>query len=181
MTPLQAVTQPDPYVYYAQLRRENGLVFDPALGMWIASSAQAVEAVLAHPDCHVRPAQEPVPSVLIQRATGAVFARLMRMNEGLAHRCPRATIEPALASVLAQDVAEAVTRVDAPAEDLNAFMFTLPVSVIALLLGFSEARLPVIAGLTRDFVACLSPLSSELHLQHADTGAAELLSCSTRC
>ena len=55
MTPFEAATHTDPYVYYSGLRRHNGLLFDADLRLWIASSAKVVEAILGHPDCRVRP------------------------------------------------------------------------------------------------------------------------------
>lgn len=174
MTPLEAATHADPYDYYAGLRRNAGLLFDADLGMWIASCARTVEAVLAHPDCRVRPLHEPVPPAIALRAAGQVFARLMRMNEGVAHRCPRAVIEPALAALDAQRIACEVEQLSTGVNHLDAWMFTLPVSVVARLLGLPGEQLPIVAGLTRDFVACLSPLSNEAQLCHADTGASQL-------
>ncbi|OWP70457.1 cytochrome P450 [Pseudomonas sp. K2I15] len=171
MTPLEAATHNDPYDYYAGLRLEGELLFDEGLGLWIASSARTVEAVLAHPDCRVRPLHEPVPAAIVCGAAGQVFASLMRMNEGAGHRCPRAIIEPALASVSLADV---VAQIVDPVDNLNQFMFTLPVSVIASLLGVPQKRLQEVAGMTRDFVACLSPLSSEAQLRDADAGAIRL-------
>lgn len=174
MTPLQAATHADPYGYYARLRGHDGLLFDTDLGMWIASRAKTVEAVLAHPDCHVRPPHEPVPPAIAQRAAGQVFARLMRMNEGVDHRCPRAIIAPALAALEAQQVAGLVNQLSDSLNNLDEWMFSLPVSVVAQLLGFSGDSLKTVAGLTRDFVACLSPLSSEMQLRHADIGVSQL-------
>lgn len=174
MTPLQAATHVDPYPYYAGLRRNPELMFDADLGLWIASRASTVEAVLAHPDCRVRPLNEPVPKSLAQGAAGEVFARLMRMNEGQAHRCPRAAVEPALAAVGAQPIADVVGQLIDSMGNLDTLMFGLPVSVVAALLGFQAQQLASVAGLTRDFVACLSPLSSEPQLLKADAGASRL-------
>ncbi|SDX13375.1 hypothetical protein SAMN03159474_02376 [Pseudomonas sp. NFACC08-1] len=65
MDPITAATHSDPYPFYAALRAAGGLAFDPGLNLWIASSAEAVCAVLHHPDCHcVRPTsrcQKPSP------------------------------------------------------------------------------------------------------------------------
>lgn len=104
MTPLEAATHVDPYPYYAQLRQKNDLYFDSGLGLWVACAASAVEAILQHPDCRVRPAHEPVPPAIAKGAAGRVFAGLMRMNEGTHHQCPRAVIEPALLEVPADQV-----------------------------------------------------------------------------
>ncbi|MDY7534696.1 cytochrome P450 [Pseudomonas sp. Bout1] len=171
MTPLEAATHQDPYDYYARLRRHDELLFDEGLGLWIASTARRVEAVLAHPDCRVRPLHEPVPSSIAGSAAGRVFAALMRMNDGAGHRCPRAIIEPALATV---NIADVVAQAIGPVDNLNLFMFTFPVSVIASLLGVPREHLQEVAGLTRDFVACLSPLSSDARLRDANAGASRL-------
>jgi len=171
MTPLEAATHNNAYEYYAGLRLNGELLFDEGLGLWIASTARTVEAVLTHPDCRVRPLHEPVPAAIAQGAAGQVFASLMRMNEGTRHRCPRAVIEPALASLATEDV---VTRIGPPAADLNEFMFTLPVSAVAHWLGFPRDQLREVARMTRDFVACLSPLSSEAQLRDAHAGASRL-------
>ncbi len=174
MTPLEAATHADPYDYYARLRCADEWVFDTDLGMWIASRAKVVEAVLAHPDCRVRPLHEPVPCVIAQRAAGQVFARLMRMNEGLAHACPRALVEPALGAVQPQLIVGLVSQLVDRVESLDEWMFTIPVAVMASLLGVPGEQLKVVAGLTRDFVACLSPLSNDAQLQRADVGATQL-------
>mgnify|MGYP001559994136 FL=1 len=94
MTPFEAATHTDPYVYYSGLRRQNGLLFDADLRLWIASSAKVVEAILGHPDCRVRPLNEPIPPAIAQGVAGTIFGRLMRMNEGPQHLCPRMAIEP---------------------------------------------------------------------------------------
>ena len=178
MTPFEAATHADPYVYYLGLRRQNGLLFDADLRLWIASSAKAVEAILGHPDCRVRPLNEPIPPAIAQGVAGMIFGRLMRMNEGQQHLCPRMAIEPALASVQTNSIADIVSRVvetlDNPVENLDELMFTLPVSVIAVLIGLPSSRLQEVARLTRNFVACLSPLSDETQLDEANSGATRL-------
>ena len=178
MTPFEAATHTDPYVYYSGLRRQNGLLFDADLRLWIASSAKVVEAILGHPDCRVRPLNEPIPPAIAQGVAGTIFGRLMRMNEGPQHLCPRMAIEPALASVETDSIADIVSRVvetlDNPVENLDELMFTLPVSVIAALIGLPSSRLQEVARLTRDFVACLSPLSDEIQLGEANSGATRL-------
>ncbi len=111
MTPFEAATHDDPYSYYALLRQQKAMFFDAAFGLWIASRAEAVKAVLESPDCRVRPLHEPTPSAIAQGAAGDVFGRLMRMNEGALHRCPRMVIEPALASIEMKSIADMVARV----------------------------------------------------------------------
>ncbi|MBK5512679.1 cytochrome P450 [Pseudomonas sp. TH15] len=176
MDPIIAATHADPYPYYAQLRAEGGLVFHQGLKLWVASSADAVAAVFAHPDCQVRPLSEPVPKTIVEGLAGEVFGRLMRMNEGEPQRCPRSAIEPGLALIDRNEVQALVNaRLITPdAEGLSKAMFRGPVCVVAALLGFSPAQGRMISELTADFVACLSPLSSQAQLDAAH-GATEQL------
>lgn len=163
MDPIIAATHANPYPYYAELRAQAGLVFHPGLKLWVASSAEAVAAVLAHADCHVRPLSEPVPRTIAGGLAGEVFARLMRMNEGERQRCPRSAFEPGLAMIDVDEVKALVSaRLISPgAEGLNNAMFRGPVCVVATLLGFSPAQGRILSELTADFVACLSPLSDQ--------------------
>lgn len=178
MTPFEAATHAAPYPYYSHLREKTDLFFDPDLGLWVACGAAAVEAILQQPDCRVRPEHEPVPRAIAQGPAGDVFARLMRMNEGARQQCPRAAIEPALMAVPVQNVetlvCSLVGRADLGAESLNGLMFSLPVSVLAAMMGFQAVQLPSVASLTRDFVACLSPLSNACQLRSADDAATRL-------
>ena len=176
MDPIIAATHADPYPYYAQLRAEGVLAFHPELKMWVASSARAVAAVLAHPDCHVRPAQEPVPRAIVDGMAGLVFGQLMRMNEGERQRCPRSAIAPGLELVEAREVEALVSArlITADAAGLYNAMFRGPVCVVAALLGFTPAQGRVISELTADFVACLSSLSGAAQLTAAHAAAEQL-------
>lgn len=176
MDPITAATHHAPYPYYASLRTQGGLTFDPHLKLWIAGSAEAVCAVLRHADCHVRPAHEPVPKAIADGPAGRVFGRLMRMNEGERQRCPRSVIAPALQDVDPQQV-EALVRargITEDAEGLHQAQFIGPASVIAALLGFSPTQSHLISELTGDFVACLSPLSQAAQLDAAHRAAERL-------
>lgn len=178
MTPFEAVTHRDPYGYYSQLRQQKELFFDESLGLWIASGARAVEAILENPDCRVRPLHEPVPTAIAQGAAGRVFGRLMRMNEGEKHQCPRMVIEAALASLEREGIVEIVSRVVKTVDDSldtrDGVMFTLPTCVIASLIGLPSSHIQEVAKLTRDFVACLSPLSNKTQIDKAHAGAIQL-------
>lgn len=176
MNPISAATHADPYPYYAQLRAEGGLTFHPELKLWVASSARAVCAVLAHADCRVRPAQEPVPKAIANGMAGKVFGQLMRMNDGERQRCPRSAIEPELAALdlEAVDRLVAARLITADAHGVHLAMFRGPVCVVAALLGFTPAQARVISELTADFVACLSPLSNDLQLAAADAAAEQM-------
>ena len=176
MDPIIAATHVDPYPYYAQLRAQGGLVFHQGLNMWVASTAQAVAAVLAHPDCHVRPAAEPVPKAIAGGMAGRVFGQLMRMNEGERQRCPRSAIEPGLALIDVDEVNSLVAaRLITPhADGLYNAMFRGPVCVVSALLGFTPAQGRAISELTAEFVACLSPLSDQAQLNAAQAAAEHL-------
>lgn len=176
MDPIIAATHADPYPYYAQLRAEGGLVFHQGLNAWVASNARAVAAVLAHPDCHVRPSSEPVPKAIVAGMAGNVFGQLMRMNEGERQRCPRSAIQPGLALIDVDEVNALVgARLITPdANGLYKAMFRGPVCVVAALLGFSPAQGRAISELTAEFVACLSPLSDQAQLDAAQAAAEQL-------
>ena len=75
ISPIAAVTHADPYPVYADLVAYRPLYFDEALGLWVASSAAAVTAVLTHPLCRVRPLAEPVPNAIVGSPAGDVFGR----------------------------------------------------------------------------------------------------------
>ncbi|WP_434610873.1 cytochrome P450 [Pseudomonas sp. D2-30] len=176
MDPITAATHADPYPYYSTLRANGGLDFDPHLNIWVASSAEAVCAVLHHPDCHVRPAHEPVPKAIAEGPAGRVFGRLMRMNEGERQRCPRAAIAPRLQDIDPRQV-EALVKARLlrhGAEGVRQAQFSGPVSVVAQLLGFNPTDSHLISELTGDFVACLSPLSQAPQLEAAHRASEQL-------
>src|SRR5689334_11414293 len=83
--PIKAVTHPDPYPYYRYLAQERPFYFDESLGLWVASSANNVRAVLTSDLCCVRPVAEPVPKELLNSSSGSIFGRLIRMNDGQKH------------------------------------------------------------------------------------------------
>jgi len=176
MDPITAATHTDPYPYYATLRASGGLSLHPGSNLWIASSAEAVCAVLHHPDCHVRPANEPVPKAIAEGPAGKVFGQLMRMNEGERQRCPRAAIAPRLQDIDPREV-EALVQARLlrnGAEGVHQAQFIGPVSVVAQLLGFNPTDSHLVSELTGDFVACLSPLSQARQLEAAHRASEQL-------
>lgn len=188
IAPTQAATHFDPYPYYAHLRDGPGLWFDPQLKCWIACSARAVMAVLDHSACHVRPVAEPVPAAIVDTDAGRHFSRLMRMNEGTAHRCSRAAVQPALRGLSDVEVAACIQSSmaaldDDPttAEGFSRWQFKLPVYIVGSLLGVAEHRLSNIAALIHDFVGCLSPLSDARQLAAASTAARQLAQYFEKC
>ncbi|RKU04806.1 cytochrome P450 [Burkholderia sp. Nafp2/4-1b] len=181
--PIAAVTHRDPYPYYATLVDGPPLAFDATLGLWVASRAASVTAVLGHPACRVRPLDAPVPPALRGTTAGALFGELVRMNDGaLRHDAPKAALRAACAPIDANALREraaqlAGSRLRAPydAQALNAWCLTVPVCAVADLLGFDDAQLDDIAALVVDFVAALSPLSDAAALARASEAARQLL------
>ncbi|MGU7773903.1 cytochrome P450 [Burkholderia sp. MR1-5-21] len=181
--PIAAVTHRDPYPYYAALVDGPPLAFDAALGLWVASRAASVSAVLADPACRVRPLADPVPLALRGTTAGELFAQLVRMNDGaLRHDVPKRALHAALASVdtdaLRRRAAVLATRrmpKQAAPEALDAWCMTVPVCAVADLLGFDDTRLDAVAEWVTDFVAALSPLSTDSQLARASDAAGRLL------
>ncbi len=178
--PFSAVTHAAPYDYYRRLADGPPLRFDAPLDCWLATGAAGVRAVLEHPACRVRPAGQPVPDTLAGTPCGAIFAELVRMNEGERHAVPKQVLARALGQV---DLARlhgrvmqiAGDRVPGSAAQLNETIFELPLFAMADLLGFAPAQWPALAAWTRDFVACLSPLSNGKQLAGAQQAADALL------
>ncbi|WP_412024070.1 cytochrome P450 [Burkholderia cepacia] len=181
--PIAAVTHRDPYPYYAALVDGPPLAFDATLGLWVASRAAAVTAVLGHPACRVRPLDAPVPPALRGTTAGALFGELVRMNDGASrHDVPKQALRTAFAPIdtdaLRIRAAQlAARRLPAPgdADALNAWCMTVPVCAVADLLGFDETQLDDIAAQVVDFVAALSPLSDAAALARASDAARQLL------
>ncbi|WP_309683909.1 cytochrome P450 [Polaromonas sp.] len=184
---LAAAAHPDPYPFYATLRAGPPLVYDAPHKLWIASSAACVKQVLQNPACQVRPAAEPVPLAILGSAAGDVFGHLVRMNEGARHDAPKLALQRFLASVdldrlrqrtqtLAATVLENALESGAVSgAGLTRWASAVPVMAVADLLGFEQAELGQVALWMDDFVACLSPLSSEARLAAAAEAARALL------
>jgi cytochrome P450 len=184
LDPLDAVGHADPYPYYDSLAAQPGLRFDPRLQLWVASSAASVKAVLAHPDCRVRPLAEPVPAAIGGGTAGEIFGALVRMNEGERHARPKLALQRALAALpldVAQQRAAQIGRRlwrengDGGGSELAGWVFDVPVSTMAHLIGFTDAQLPALAAWMGRFVASLSPLSSAAQIVDAHVAAQELM------
>ncbi|MGK5080711.1 cytochrome P450 [Janthinobacterium sp. HLX7-2] len=178
--PLAAVTHAAPYAYYRRLAEGPPLRFDAQLDCWLATGMAGVRAVLEHPDCRVRPVSQPVPDTLAGTPCGAIFMELVRMNDGERHAVPKQVLAQALGQVdlarlQAQTLQMASDHVPASAAQLNDALFQLPLFAMADLLGFAPAQWPALAARTRDFVACLSPLSNVAQLAGAQEAADALL------
>ncbi|WP_233102059.1 cytochrome P450 [Variovorax sp. IB41] len=176
--PVAAVTHADPYPFYAALREGPPLVWNDKLRVWVASRADVIESVLlAHGALRVRPAAEPVPRAIAGSPAGEVFGHLVRMNDGAAHQAHRPALQRALAGLDLNAVHASALQVarNVPAEPLSDALFSMSVQTVAHLLGFADETLPQVDRWMRDFVACLSPLSTPDQLQSASVAAAELM------
>ncbi|WER49372.1 cytochrome P450 [Cupriavidus sp. WKF15] len=172
--PLEAVTHSDPYPYYRALAAHRPFGFDERLGLWIAAGPAEVAAVLAHPDCRVRPAAQPVPPTLAGTAAGELFGRLIRMNDGAAHAPLKAIllrlmagIDTGMASARAAMLASALDTVPgmatAAGAAVNRWIFTLPVVAVAELLGLpvrAGADAVAVAARVAAYAAAQSPLAT---------------------
>lgn len=187
MTPANAVAaaiHPDPYAYYAGLASEAGLHFDPQLRMWIATSAASVKAVLSNPDCAVRPPAEHLPKAIVNSPAGEVFRHLMRMNDGENHARPKLAVQRAFAALDMRAISQqALIELRAlarskdlrRADHLTRWTHESSVYVLGRMLGFSAPQLPLLADWMEEFVACLSPLSSEQQIAGAGHAACALM------
>lgn len=162
--PISAVTHPDPFPFYARLVAERPLSHDAVLGLWVASSAPAVTAVLSDDRCRVRPAAEPVPGALLGSPAADVFRNLVRMTDGEGHGPLKQAVSAALASIDAAEVTarsgrwarylltEAEPR--APFGRLSTVAFDLSVHVLGSLLGVPPDILRQTSVWVGDFVRC---------------------------
>ncbi|MFS8977975.1 cytochrome P450 [Cupriavidus necator] len=185
--PLSAITHPDPYPYYRELAARRQFYRDDRLGLWVAAGPREVAAVLAHPDCRVRPPAQPVPPALAGTAAGDLFGRLIRMNDGAAHAPLKqilmrmlAGLDPAAAARRAAALAtvlDAGAATGTPGERVNRWLFTLPVVTVADLLGLPVAegdRAIEVAQRVAAFAAAQSPLA-DAHTVRAGAEAAQWL------
>jgi cytochrome P450 len=188
--PIAAVTHPDPYPYYAELVTRRPLHRDDGLGLWVAASADAVTAVLASDACRVRPAAEPVPAALVGSPAGAIFGRLVRMNDGPRQHAMKRAVTSTLESVDGERLAAtSATWARFLADELSPrshpgriieFASRLTGHVIASLLGASPDVVPQVARWAADFVGCLAPGSSATDLARGQAAAAHLLELGRR-
>jgi len=175
---LAAVTHAAPFDYYRRLAEGPPLRFDAALDCWLATGS-GVPAVLDHADLRVRPAGQPVPAHLVGTACGAIFAELVRMNDGARHAGARRLLMQRLAGVdlvrLHDDTAR-LARAQQPgsAAQLNQLMFDVPLFAVAQMLGFAPADLSQIAAWTQEVVAALPVTADRATVAHAERAASGL-------
>lgn len=172
LDPLQAVTHPDPYPYYAALACDRPLYRDARLGLWVASSPDVILEVMRHPAARVRPVAEPVPKGIASGPAGALFGRFARMSDGAAH----ARIKPLLADFVARQAQhacrpawpalKAASRADTTADigpdavDVDHYLYAAPVHAQAAFLGLPAAVLADCTHDIRGFLAALPPAAT---------------------
>ncbi|MGJ7511752.1 cytochrome P450 [Variovorax sp. GT1P44] len=172
-----AVTHCNPYPWYAALRNGPALVRDERLRVWVASRADVVRDALANDALRVRPPLEPVPAAIVGTPVGEVFGRLVRMNDGAPHAAHKPILQGALAGLDLRVAHAAALEVagSMSVDSLSDTCLALPVRCVAHLLGFVDDELPRISEWMRDFVACLSPLSTAAQLDEASDAASALM------
>lgn len=183
--PIAAVTHRDPYPYYAELVANQPLYRHDGLGLWVASSAQAVAAALTNEACRVRPPDEPVPATIVESPAGEIFRRLVRMNDGSGH-CPfNRAVAASLASVAPSAIVQQSRRCAAELADelqptnhldrLSEFTFRLSPRVIGGLLGVPRDQQNQTARWIGEFVRCVFPGGAATQVERGKLAAAQLL------
>jgi cytochrome P450 len=173
--PIEAVTHPDPYPYYADLAARAPLAWDGTLGLWVAASAEAVTAVLTSEICRVRPPAEPVPRAFLGSPAADIFRHLVRMNDGPRHQALKPTVTATLASLDAREEARRIAAELDPRQ-VNDFAFRLPVYTVATLLGVPPDALPQLSRWMADFAPALAPGSTPDQVERGKEAAGHLLS-----
>ena len=179
LTPITAVTAPDPYPFYAGLVADRPAGYDENLRMWVAAGAEAVTAVLTEPALRVRPPAEPVPAGLVGTAAGEVFGRLVRMTDGPAQQRLKKTVVTALGTAdparIAEITAERAAHARKRAASVRELMFGVPAQVVAVLCGLDDQAPDEASALISDFVQCI-PATATAEQQAAAARAAAALS-----
>lgn len=184
LDPITAATAPDPYPYYRELVAHRPVYRDERLGLWVVSGAAAVQSMLANPAARVRPPAELVPKALSGSPAGAVFGAFARMTDGPAQAAMKRAIQAALAEITAAQVSR-LTRAwladrfgDGGPVDIQALdevAGTLPVAVVAGLLGIPRSAHAGVRGAVAAFAAGLAPSASAAQVAASGPAADRLL------
>jgi cytochrome P450 len=179
---LDAVTHADPYPFYARRTAERPLGRDEMLGLWIASSAESVTAVLTHPALRVRPPAEPVPKALLGSPAAEVFGCLVRMRDGDAHgalkRAVTATFDgltPARVAAAAEREAAVLGDGFGRRESLTRFAYALSARVVGALLGFDDAVRDEVARLAGEAARAVFPGGTSEQVERGKGALARLM------
>lgn len=172
LTPVTAATAEDPYAYYARLAVEHPFFYDDELRCWMACSVKAVDAVLGNDGFHVRPAIEPVPSIMQGTPLGELFSRMVRMTDGHAHAPRRRDAE---ALVNAMNVGAIATALpDLERDPLDKLMFTFPSRAVATLLGIATPRVPGIEEFAHALAQAIAPSATAEDVPRASSAVLAL-------
>lgn len=177
---IAAVTHPDPWAWYATQRAQRPFGVYAALGVWLASSAEAVVAVLECPELGVRPPAEPVPTALLGGPLGDLFPHLARMSDGPTQQATKVAIEAALQSV-DLDALAAHSRRWAAALPPERVQFDLSAYALGSLSGMPDAALADLTQAVRAFVVALAPGSSAAQVADGHAAVATLAALLTPC
>lgn len=141
---------------------------------WIASKDEEVHAVLTSAAFNVRPLEELVPNAMQGTPLGAVFERMVRMNDGARHAALRPRVEARLSAWSLDEVrtlaVQAAKRI--PAQDVAGY-------AVATLIGLRDPQqaLPWI----RDFAAGIAPGASADAIARGAAAVAPLMDALPAC
>ena len=182
--PIAAVIHPDPYPYYADLVASKPLYRDETLGLWVASSAAMVRAVLTSDICRVRPLTEPIPKTLLGSPAASIFGHLVRWNDGEQHALCKQAVQASMQSIEERSIADLGRKwarfllgesQPQTTSRLQDFPFHLSVYVIASLLGVPQEELHHIALWVSDYVRGLAPASTPAQVEQGKVASRHLL------
>lgn len=113
----------------------------------------------------VRPRQEPVPGKLQGSRAGAVFSKLVRMNDGAIHASLKQSIVAVMNGCFPNDINESVRLIAAgyawPAvltgPLISQLCYAIPSIVLAHWLGIAGQSWPVLIQAVNAFVRCVAP------------------------
>lgn len=180
-----AATHADPYDYYRTLAARGDLYRDTTSHLWIATTWQIMEAILASPLCHTRPLSEPIPAAIVDGPAGGIFRGLVRMIDGPRH-CPlksaiAGSIDVIPVEHLTQIIDErlaALDRIFAPGASglaLTRFIYSVPVQIIARLLGVPEAQLADVTQWIDQLTVAFTPVAAPADVLAGHDAADRLL------
>ncbi len=176
--PLQAVTHPDPYPYYAALARERPLYREAALDLWVASHPDTIAAIMRHPAARVRPVAEPVPKGLGTGPAANLFGRFVRMNDSTTHQ----QVKTLLSAFIREQGAQACPPAWPDPGPLNAmavdrYLSAAPVHAQAAFLGLPP---DLYADCAADIAVFLSALPATATADRIEAGHAAAMRLQTR-
>lgn len=175
---LEAPAHPDPYPWYAQLRRERPIFSDEALGLWVVAAPGLVREALWHPALRVRPPAEPVPRVLQGRRIGEVFAQLVRMTDGAHHARHRPAVQARVrgwSEALVDAAAVSAARTLAASCAPNELLGEVPVQAVARLLGVPPQELDATVQHVHAFTRAIGPAADAAAVDEGERAVGFLL------